>query len=250
MSAKRTYSDEELTAFLDAEMDPAEEAKIMAALNDDSTLAARIDRLRIDVEQFRSAGTALLDAAPAVPPILSAESKPGSETRSIRYLPAIAAALVFFVIGVGVSRLLNPAPEESWQDFAAVYHALYVNKTLAHVAKTEEAANAELDRVTSTIGRSLDKAMLAAKGLDYKRAQILGYKGKPLLQLAYLSNIGAPVALCIYKSGTTKHADVRSEHRRGLSAAAWSKGGYEYLLIGGQDQALIDAAAAELARKI
>ncbi len=154
------------------------------------------------------------------------------------------------MIGFGVSRLVNPAPEESWQEFAAIYHALYVNKTLAHIAQTDEAATAELTRVAGVIGRSLDQTALAAEGLDYKRAQVLGYKGKPLLQLAYLSKIGAPVALCVYKSGTTGRTAVRSEERRGLSAASWSRDGYEYLLIGGEDQALIKATADELARKI
>lgn len=250
MSVKPTYSDAELTAYLDGEIDAEEAARVEAALSGDADLAARVESLHIDVDALRSAGTSLLDAAPPAPGMLLESDKAPATAPARRYLPAIAAALVFFVIGFGVNRLISPPVEESWQDFAAVYHALYVHKTLAHIAQTDEAAKAELTRVGGVIGRAFDHASLGAEGLDYKRAQVLGYKGKPLLQLAYLSKIGAPVALCIYKSGTTKHASVRSEKRRGLSAASWSKDGYEYLLIGGEDQALIKAAAEELARKI
>ncbi|MEM7429765.1 MAG: hypothetical protein AAF441_27155 [Pseudomonadota bacterium] len=250
MSSKRTYSDADLTAYLDGEADSETAAEIEAALQNDADLAARMEALQIDVGALRNAGDSLLGASPAAPDILQHAATKQGPDRAKRFMPAVAAALLFFVIGFGASRLTTPAPEETWQDFAAVYHALYVNKTLAHIAQSDEAAVAELSRVSNVIGRTLEHAELGAEGLDYKRAQVLGYKGKPLLQLAYLSKIGAPVALCIYKSGNPGDTPVRSEQHRGLSAAYWTKDGYEYLLIGGSDQSLIRNAAEELADKI
>ena len=71
-----------------------------------------------------------------------------------------------------------------------------------------------------------------------------------LVQLAFLSKIGAPVAFCIFKSGKDAATAVKSARLRGLSASSWSRDGYEYILIGGSDDKLITAAAEVLARKI
>lgn len=250
MSKKVDYSDEQLTAYLDGELNPQEAVALERALRQGSGLRKRLDRLRIDTEAVRQVGEALLDSAPAVPDTLARPAVEAPAPRTFR-LPAIAAAaLVCFLAGAGLTKLLFPAPEETWQDFAAIYHALYVANTLNHIDQPEAAAEAELVRVAGAIGKTINLSALKSGPLDYKRAQILGYKGKPLLQLAFLSKIGAPVALCIYRSGDAAKAAVAAATLRGLSSATWSKDGYEYLLIGGTDQKLITDAARAFAQHI
>ncbi len=75
MSAKQTYSDADLTAYLDGELEAEESAKIEAALANDAGLVSRAEGLRIDVDALRSAGTALLDAAPTAPTVLLQEGE-------------------------------------------------------------------------------------------------------------------------------------------------------------------------------
>lgn len=79
--------------------------------------------------------------------------------------------------------------------------------------------------------------------LDYKRAQILSFEGRPLIQLAFLSKVGAPVALCILQSYDGQESSPGFSEMRGMSSASWSKDGYEYLLIGGNDNSLIKQVA-------
>ncbi len=250
MSKTVDYSDEQLTAYLDGEMSGQDAAALERALEQETGLRDRLERLRIDTEAIRRAGDALLDSAPAIPDALAQPAAEAPAPRAFR-LPAMAAvALLCVFAGAGLTKLLFPAPEETWQDFAAIYHALYVANTLNHIEQTEAAAEAELIRVSGAIGKTIDLDELKSGPLDYKRAQILGYKGKPLLQLAFLSKIGAPVALCIYRSGDAAKAAVAAATLRGLSSATWSKDGYEYLLIGGTDQKLITDAAKAFARLI
>ncbi len=55
---KRSFSDEELTAFLDGEEDHAPVADIKSALQSDTALAQRLDALRIDRQIIVAAFTA------------------------------------------------------------------------------------------------------------------------------------------------------------------------------------------------
>ena len=250
MSEIVDYSDEQLTAYLDGELDSQEAAALEQALEHSPDLRQQLNRLRIDTGAISQAGEALLTSAPPLPDDLVAPIADEPQRVPFRW-PAIAAvALLCFLAGAGITKLFFSAPEDSWQDFAAVYHALYVANTLNHIDQNEAAAEAELVRVSGALGKTINLGDLQAGPLDYKRAQILGYKGKPLLQLAFLSKIGAPVALCIYRSGEAASAAVAAASLRGLSAATWSKDGYEFLLIGGTDQKLITDAAKAFARVI
>ena len=67
-----------------------------------------------------------------------------------------------------------------------------------------------------------------------KRAQVLGFRGKPLVQIAYLRNDGTPVALCIIPAGPDAKG-VSMGAAEGLDVARWNTPGYGFLLIGGQD---------------
>lgn len=250
MSDRLTFSDEELTAYLDGEADGVPMDEIERGLKQDSALRARLESLSLDKRKLTSAFDLLLDAAPDTPEI-SGGSEPVVDRTVFGFLHLIAAAAVALLIGVSAGLLMTGDRLQGWRGYVAAYQALYANGTLAHIDQTESAAKEELARVSAAIGKDLDLSMIEAPDqLDYKRAQILHFQGQPLIQLAFLSKVGEPVALCIIKSDSGADADPVFEEMQGMQAASWSRDGYGYLLIGGDDPELIERTANAYAGRI
>lgn len=237
--------DEELVAFLDDEIDPARRALVEAELAGDADLRRRLDALTIDRAVIRDAFGSLQNHAPVLPDLPVQASKPGLRRRM---MPFMAAS---FVGGLGIGAVLAFSLGESragWKDYVASYQALYVSSTLSEVEQPRALKLAELAAVTNAIGKPIDLDVFTEEsGLDYRRAQILGFEGKPLAQFAFLSRSGAPLALCIINMGDAADQPVTAEVREGLSAASWAKGGYAFLLIGGTDNRIVETAAHRFA---
>lgn len=247
MSKQQTFTDEELTAFLDGEADGVVSKEIRSALKRDQKLQGRLDKLDIDREAIRSAFDGLLAHAPQAPLDIEAETGSAGSTRTRWPVAMAATALLCLCIGWLAATMLQGPAQASWQDYAAKYHALYVNSTLSHIRQSADAAKAELQRVGEVLGKQFSHdALSATEQLDYRRAQILGFEGRPLMQLAFLSKLGAPVALCVIRSGGSEAREVRVSTMEGMSTAEWSKDGFDYLLVGGRDPALIEQAARHL----
>jgi|TARA_B110000908_G_scaffold149043_1_gene182009 hypothetical protein len=62
----------------------------------------------------------------------------------------------------------------------------------------------------------------------------LGFKGKPLVQLAFVRADGTPIALCIIKANTKDSKPINSEELFGMAAASWNSDRRAYFLIGGE----------------
>ncbi len=250
MSDLRTFSDEELTAYLDGEADRVPMAEIEQALRQDPALRARLDGLSVDKRELAKAFDLLLNEAPKAPD-LAERAGPVVDQTVFGFLHLIAAAAVALLIGVGAGLLMTGNQLQGWRGYVAAYQALYANGTLAHIEQTESAAKAELARVFSAIGKQLELSVIDAPDqLDYKRAQLLHFEGQPLIQLAFLSKVGEPVALCIIKSDSGADTDPTFEEMQGMQAASWSRDGYAYLLIGGNDPELIERTANAYAGQI
>ncbi len=251
MSEGNTFSDEELTAYLDGETDHAPAAAIARALESDRDLAARLERLSVNTGGIASAFDRLLPEAPAAllpdePPQPSASKSYVTNVRAL-----VASGLLCLAIGWTASYLVSQPKAETWMDFVAAYQALYSTDTLAHINQSPNAASTELRRVSNALGMPLNLEDVKQDELfDYKRAQVLGYEGNTLIQLAFMTKAGVPVALCIIRSGQPQESGIHPATMEGLSSASWSKGGYAYLLIGGDDPALIERAAAEYRKRL
>lgn len=246
MSDKKQFSDEELTAYLDGEDFAVSNTEIEKALESDLKLQARLEALSFDKKQLGDAFDVLLCAAPTMPEMHSDAqdivTTPQPATRSWVW-QATAAAAVALVVGFGAGNHFSDN-DQSWREFVATYQALYANGTLAHISQSDAAAAAELARVSAAIAKDIKLGTIhSAAELDYKRAQILSFEGRPLIQLAFLSKIGSPVALCIVQSYEGRDNEPSFSTMRGMSSASWSKDGYEYLLIGGGDNVLIKQVA-------
>ncbi len=249
MTDRQDFSDEELTAYLDGEAGHAPVQRIERALDRDASLQERLKALAVDKLQLKTGFDELLEAAPEAPalsiPAHHDAAKPSMAWRSIA-----ATALICLMVGSGAGYLFAPQPDKGWASFVASYQALYVNATLAAIERPEPVAAAELERVSQALGKDLELAAFQQQDqLDYKRAQVLGFNGRPLVQLAFLSKVGAPIALCIIKAdgGTT---EITTSTMQGMRTAAWAKDGYKYLLIGGTDAGLIENAAKHFAARL
>lgn len=242
MNTRSTISDEQLTAYLDNEMDEDTAKDITRALKHDLELQDRIANLNVDKSDLVTAFDGLLEHAPASP---KPETQEATTDTFSRFASLAATVLICLSLGWTANNYFDKStPQLKWRDYAAAYQALYINRTLSHIQQSDSTKLDELKRVSMALGKDIAlDGVNNFEELDYKRAQILGYQGQPLIQLAFLSPVDAPIALCIMRVGQQPRQAVKLHEREGMSSASWRKEGYAYLLIGGTDNALIERAA-------
>ncbi|MEM9632232.1 MAG: hypothetical protein AAGA50_12955 [Pseudomonadota bacterium] len=251
MMQRPIFSDEQLTAYLDGETDHVPAEEIRAALENDPDLRSRLEGLSLETGQIADAFDQLLHHTPEMPVL--ADVSPPEATRSglfsLRQVAAIAAVVLF--LGLGVGYLAPHDTPRTWHDFVATYHALYVTDTLAHIEQSEAAAAVELAQAAKAVGKSIDLQILTnIEQLDYKRAQILGFENSPLLQLTFLSNSNEPIALCIIRARDAGEEELQLAQMQNMSAAFWSRDGFDFLLVGGNDDSLIKSVAESLVTRL
>ncbi|MDM9647494.1 zf-HC2 domain-containing protein [Rhizobium sp. S163] len=242
MTDKTTIpSDEELTAYLDGELPPAEAARLEALLETDAELAARLEFLSRASLPFAQAFDPLLAQAPkaeleAILSRLSDTPAAAPAPSRRRFLGALAACLVGGVIAdrafIGLSRQLAATDENSeWRATVADYIALYTPETLAGPVPSLASQEGQLSAVEARLGLRLSPEAIALSGVDFKRALLLQYDDQPLAQLAYLDPETGPLALCIVRSDDgPKAPDV--EARKGMNVVYWSDKTHAFMLIG------------------
>jgi anti-sigma factor RsiW len=247
MTQPRIFTSEDLTAYLDGEADATLVHDIEGAVSADAELRLRLASLTIQTGAVKSAFDAILPVASAYPATI--ESMRNGPPAMTAWRTLAATALICLGLGWTASTLTTRAKTETWQHYAATYHAMYVNGTLSHVTSTPAITAEDMKRVSDALGLAIDPAALAGVDqLDFKRAQVLGFDGRPVAQLAFLSTAGAPIALCITRTDAAQPRAVYADTVLGMASATWSKGAHEYLLIGGTDAALIAKAAAVFVR--
>ncbi|MDI6835491.1 MAG: anti-sigma factor [Rhizobiaceae bacterium] len=235
-------SDEELTAFIDGELDAAEHARIAQAVRDNPQAAERLTFLkRADRLPLRESFASLLDEAPrgSLEDMLAAipRQDAGKPTRFGRrgFVTAIAASVAAgIVVDRAWMRFAEPSAvgeSAEWRDAVAQYMALYTAETLAGAHPGREAAAAQLAIVNERLGLSLTPEAIALPGSEFRHAQILAYDDRPLAQILYVDPEGRPLALCIFASGAAE-ASIASERRYALDIAFWSSGRHAAMLIG------------------
>lgn len=237
-------SDEQLTAFIDGELDAAERERIERLIADDERVAERFDFLSRSTLPFRAAFEPMLAEAPAakleamlaaIPPAKESKARASGIGRR-GFLAAVAASFVAAiavdraVIGLG-HRLSKPDEETEWRAVVAEYFSLYTADTLSAPAGDRMQQVAQLNEVGAKLGLSLAPEAVAMPGVEFKRAQILNYDSKPLAQIAYLDPESGPMALCIVQSARGAAAPDM-ENRKGMNVVYWSSPSHAFMLIG------------------
>lgn len=242
MTKQTAFTDEELTAYLDGEATNELRDAIDHALADDAALQAQLGRLTIDKDQIGAAFDRLLDHAPSTVeiPEVSVNRRMNTTLNKIA-----VAALVALIVGVGIgNKFSQDAKLDGWRGYVAAYHALYSEQTLADISQIDSITSDQLKTAAAAIGKdiSIDK-LQASDSLSFKRSQVLAFKGKPLLQISFVTVDGEPVALCILRKPELADSPPRTAILEGMPATSWSKDGYDYILIGGSDSNLIKKSA-------
>ena len=229
------FSDEELVAYLDGEGEYAPIDKIKVALQTDPDLAKRLNALRVDTPIITQGLNACLDKSKKPAFHLAQPAK----TRWV--MPAIAASFLVALLAFSGGQYWLEAEEREWKDYVAAYQFLYTTNTLSSVQNSDLVKQQELDRVGAAIGKEISVSQVAEfSEVEYKRAQVLAYKGKALIQLTFLSSTGKPIALCILRTSKRENKTVEFSQLEGMRAASWKSDDYDYLLIGGEDEMLIE----------
>jgi len=242
MTKVTPITDEDLTAYLDGEADDALTRQIDVALENDPELVQRMEALTVPLQAIREA-FAMERMAPSAMPELP------QPRRSAVPLQLVASIVLAFGLGVSGGYLLQPQEKApGWIDVVASYQSLYMTETVTQTTQTPEVAQAVLADFQSRAGVEL-AAATAVEGFDFHRAQVLGFKNKPLMQMAYLGTDGTPYALCVINTANGDSA-LNDRMAQGLAATSWVVDGVGYLVIGGQDPARTRALAEDVKTRL
>lgn len=263
--------DETLVAYLDGELDTAQEGQVEAWLEADPAARDRLAGLKESTDLVRTAFQQIADEPVPERLIAAALGKgpvgPGPEAKVVvlprpvrrRRLTALsgawsmaaAAGLSGLVIGgaggfFGGTALLSPNPaaeqklaaatiNSSWLDNAAAYYKLSVgagDNMLVDVPASND-PRAALQKISQDLPQQVRLPDLNPWGLSFRGARLVAVEGKPAAQLVYTTDNKAigPLTLLI---GSSKQPDVAPtfDQRQGVNQLYWRHHGRAYVLVG------------------
>lgn len=286
MTNSRDYgpiTDEDLVAYIDGMLDDESTEHLERELAKDRALEERLALLKAGDRPFAESFNLLLKEAPRKRledildralnppqpvPEIPAQTTPVRDARPAagrarpwggwRMLAAAAVAMAIFAGGVLTARLI-PVPgikvaslpaQKGWRAAVAEYQSLFVKATLESSAHDWKAQEENLGRALTHVGMKLDLEKVTVSPLDFKYAGILEFKGKPLVQLAYLYDKQTPVSFCIIRNGKPEDHGILAEQRLGLNISHWQAGGYGFMVIGDVPQQAVDEIARALKSRL
>lgn len=232
-------SDEMLVAFLDGQLPPEEQRALADRLENDGVLAQRLAFLGSGRAPFRDAFDALLGEAPTdrMAENFKRAAMRNDNARIFTRRHMIAAAVTAVAVGVagdrGIDAILGrqSQDDEGWRSVVASYMSLYSTLTLSHLALDPAMLDAQVASVSQVLALSMNRKDITLPDLEFKRVQMLQFKGKPLAQFAYLDSASQPLALCVFAS--SKGAALpQLEQRHGMNVVFWSTASHSFLVIG------------------
>lgn len=210
-----------------------------------SRLTAQIEALAREAAQKNSgaaqpgANDPIVPAAPGVTPSAPIRSR-------LRVAPAwlavafVAGAFMCGAVlrfapgaasGLGGGFSTASADARPWITAAAGYQQLYSRETLENVDANAELSEKTLAQIRDQDGLALSIPDLRDAGLTFKRVQRLRFGNKALVQIVYLPQQGAPVALCVMKEAKPD-AGVAAARVASMNVVTWRQAELGYVLIG------------------
>lgn len=229
------FSDAQLRAYLVGELPQDHATALEQQIADDRDLEARL--LAFDLEQAAPIRDAFMSAPSPARIADLAAALPAAQSHKTSWANVgtlgLAASTLIAVVLLGTLMMNRPSTADTWREQVAIYQALYVTDTLSHIAPDPAVLSVELERSSAALGRSLDlNGVRQLDGLNLLRAQVLGFNGTPLVQMAYLSETGVPIAFCAVHIGADAKAGITSEELAGLPSVSWSDGEFSYMIVG------------------
>lgn len=238
-----TFSDETLLAYLNGALDEEQSRALEAAVEEDVDLEQRL----MSLDPFAPVVQQVFEKLPAETPQIDLPP-PASPSRAGGFLRLVAVAAGTAIAAVGLTFWATRPAELGWAQQAALYQSLYVPETIAPLDNSGTSLDMQFEMAEAKLGRSLNRETLEAlPGLELKRAQILSFKGKPLIQVVFADEQGQPFAFCVIRQGpAAPDKEVRQAVLSGLSTATWAQDGYGYMLLGNSPQTDLDGELAVL----
>lgn len=238
------FSDEQLRDYLAGTLPSEDAARLEEEVAQDPALGARL----FDLDYARA--TPLRDAFEPVPDaarlkdletlVLNANVDGATSKPQVSWKWSAATAAAAFAVGAFLFSGPTGQDEPSWQDQVAVYQTLYVAETLASTVTNDEELTVQLERSARAVGRTLPLDIVGnLEGMKLLRAQVLGFEGAPLIQMAYLSDDGVPVALCAIRLTAPATDELTLETLSGLPVVHWSDGRFGYMVVGDIEGSLL-----------
>jgi anti-sigma factor RsiW len=259
-----------LRAYVDGELDPARREQVEVLLAHRPDLQLTVDALRASCLPYRAAFDA--QALPPVPDRLMQQVATYASLAQGRQAPSAApssqrrrAALrmswgmgwgmaASFALGWAVPwRWTGPPTRQpnapAWAQAIASYHALYVRATVGQQFDKPEQLASLLDGLQAEQQQRLAVPDLSSIGWTFRRVQRLGYEGRPLLQMVYLSAEGVPIAFCALPAAKVDgdQAPLQVDRLHGQTVAHWVDRGLAYVLVADLSPEVLADAARGLA---
>ena len=268
-------TDEDLVAYLDGMLDDELAAHVEREVKHDRALEARLGLLRRGDRPFEEAYDLLLHEAPQerlkqvldqarkqpVPQLSEGSvSAPPQHWAGWRLLAAAAVLLAVFAGGLFSSQFVHLPGEKTqtadgswskkgWRAAVAEYQSLFITQTLQNAGADEQERSADIHSVSSYLGIDLTVDKVSVAPLELKRADVLKFSGKRLVQMAYLANGKTPVSFCIIK-GKRKPHELAQEQRLGLNIVYWDTEDFGFMVIGDVPKDELDEIARKLQRQV
>ncbi len=264
-----------LVAYLDDALDEETRDETAQRLKEEPELQALFEELSEGERPLRTVFDLLLKDAPTermermLEEIDHADADDGG-IGAMGYAMAAGIALALFVAGVLAGRMSVPAipdgpavelagkggdheteamaEHSGWRQSVAEYLALYERRSFELMPDNREVQTKTLKRLSDATSGDYSLEKLTTDKMQFKRGQLLNFKGKPLLQFFYLYEGAEPVAFCIIENGETDKTPAH-ERRNGFNIVHWVSGGRAFMLIGKVDAAALTALAATYAGK-
>lgn len=276
-------TDEDLVAFLDGQLDDERAAHVENEVMHDTSLSTRLDLLRRGDRPFAEAYDLLFDMAPRERLIqmldearegsspVAEEMEPGRGAARLsgrtvhahtpfragwRQLAAAAILVAVFAGGLFSGQFVqltgdHPHSDDDswskkgWRAAVAEYQSLFISQTLQNAGSQGQERLADIRSASNYLGIDLTVEKVSVAPLEFKRADVLKFSGKPLVQIAYLADGKTPVSFCIIKGKREPH-ELELERRLGLNIVYWDTEDFGFMVIGDvpKDELL------EIARKL
>lgn len=123
-----------------------------------------------------------------------------------------------------------PAPANRWAEDVAWLHSHFTTASVA--AKPESQTNRDLVelQLSRIINRPLKVPVFAEHDLEFRRGQVLSYRGSRMMQLSYAGRDTGLVSLYVMAGGPEGGLSALSQGD--VSTVNWSEAGVRYVLAG------------------
>jgi anti-sigma factor RsiW len=136
----------------------------------------------------------------------------------------------------------EPTP---WVRAAADYQRLYTRDTVADVSVDMNASAKTVEAIRQTDHVALRVPDLRQAGIAFKSVARLQFNDKPLVQIVYLPEHGAPIALCVMKDSRPDQAIAQAQVS-GMNVVSWRQNELSYALIGKPDSGDLGSLAQQI----